>query len=306
MQFSLSMLIAAATFAAGAVGCSAQPLQTQDTVSMSVGDQPIWMLHHAPQEGKPYFHPLAPVGGAVLTDLRPDDHPWHRALWFSWKYIDGVNYWEENRATGQSEGKTRLLTVDRAVDDNGTATITMTLDYAHTAAAPAIVTEQRAITVSAPGKDGVYTIDWTCTFNATTADVLLDRTPLPGEPGGKSWGGYAGLSLRLGEAAAGGTFLNSAGQTDTQAHHQPSEWLLFTAPDGGSALFLDHPTNPTHPSKWYVAPGMPYMSPAILHAQARTLKPGEPFTLSYRLVIAPTKISLKSAQKTWESWAGLH
>ena len=52
------------------------------------------------------------------------------------------------------------------------------------------------IDVSPPQADGAYCLDWTMVFTALT-EVVLDRTPLPSEPGGKVWGGYAGLSARL-------------------------------------------------------------------------------------------------------------
>jgi hypothetical protein len=42
--------------------------------------------------------------GPVLTWLRPPDHPWHHGLWFSWKTVNGLNYWEEYE-NGESEGK---------------------------------------------------------------------------------------------------------------------------------------------------------------------------------------------------------
>ena len=38
---------------------------------------------------------------------------------------------------------------------------------------------------------------WNLSFTATGGDAKLDRTPPPGEPDGKSYGGYAGLSVRL-------------------------------------------------------------------------------------------------------------
>ena len=60
-----------------------------------------------------------------------------------------------------------------------------------------VLTEQRVVEVSAPDAQGVYHLDWTMTFKALDRDVLLDRTPILGEPEGKGYGGYAGLSVRF-------------------------------------------------------------------------------------------------------------
>ncbi len=63
---------------------------------------------------KPYIHPLRTVAGVPLTAFQPSDHVWHRGLWFSWKYINGVNYWEEapkeidGRLLSVSDGRTEV------------------------------------------------------------------------------------------------------------------------------------------------------------------------------------------------------
>ena len=53
----------------------------------------IWQYNFNNRFGKPYFHPVR-VKNSTLTCVSPPDHPWHLGLWFSWKYINGVNYWE--------------------------------------------------------------------------------------------------------------------------------------------------------------------------------------------------------------------
>jgi hypothetical protein len=69
--------------------------------------QPVWQFNFGSNATKPFFHPVALPGGPVLTWDQPGDHPWHRALWFSWKFINGINYWEEDPKTGVSAGRTR-------------------------------------------------------------------------------------------------------------------------------------------------------------------------------------------------------
>src|SRR5688572_27335838 len=80
----------------------------RDATSLAwrVGNDVVWKFSFDPKNGKPFFDPLGPVGGPRLTNFKPEDHPWHYGLWFSWKYINGANYWEENRTTGKAEGLT--------------------------------------------------------------------------------------------------------------------------------------------------------------------------------------------------------
>lgn len=81
--------------------------QTPASLALADGSRVVWQLNFDPREGKPYFHPVTNPAGDVLTALRPADHPWHRGIWWSWKFINGLNYWEENEQ-GISEGLTEL------------------------------------------------------------------------------------------------------------------------------------------------------------------------------------------------------
>ena len=98
---SITLLLAAAALGAGPEGAWKQ---TDHSLALMRGPAIAWQFNYKPEEGKPYFHPITVAGSTVLTDLRPADHPWHRTLWFSWKYINGVLYWEEDQ-DGQSTGR---------------------------------------------------------------------------------------------------------------------------------------------------------------------------------------------------------
>lgn len=248
----------------------------------------VWQYNYDKAEGKPYFHPLSLWGSHPLTDLRPADHRWHRAGWFSWKFINGVNYWEENRQ-GLSVGTTELVDIKVTAEDDYSARFQVDLSY-HPPGKSAVLTERRQIQISAPDEKGQYDIDWSSTFTAGKEDVALGRTPIPGEPRGVAYGGYAGLSLRMAVVTRSWKFLDSKGRTSgKEIHGQSARWLNFGGkdPDGaetGIAIF-DHPTNPRHPSPWYVAPEMPYFSPALLFQEPLTLKVGEELHLAYRILV---------------------
>ena len=175
--------------------------QTDDrSVAWVAGTNVFWRCSFDPARGKPFFHPLAPGGKAALTNFRPADHPWHYALWFSWKYIkhdDGrpVNYWEENSA-GHAQGKTQWAPPAIETRPDGGATIRLNLRYVHPSG-EIDMTELRELRVSAPAADGGFFIDWLARFMAGDKDLVLDRTPMPVEPGGAVNGGYAGLSARM-------------------------------------------------------------------------------------------------------------
>jgi len=263
---------------------------TDSSLALLNHERIVWQLNFNKKEGKPCFHPVGLIDGTELTWLRPADHRWHRALWFSWKYINGLNYWEEDPKTGLSEGRTDVVDVKLAPGDDYSARIVMSVSY-HPPDKPAVLIESRFITVSAPDDSGQYHIDWLSGFTAGRKDVVLDRTPIPGEEGGKGYGGYAGLSVRMAKTTRGWQFVDSEWRKDKEAHGKKARWVDFSGEIGGDKAagitIFDHPDNLRHPSPWYVEKGMPYFSPAVLFDKAYTLAAGKSLTLRYRILIHP-------------------
>ena len=262
----------------------------------------LWTYHHDPAEGKPYFHPLNTNSGDRLSELRPKDHPWHRGLWFSWKYINGVNYWEEDRETGQSDGRTRLLSTERDFNDKQQVTIHQRLEYAPGEAAAAVLGESRTLVITPPNASGDYVIDWASEFRALH-DVDLGRTPIIGESGGKSYGGYAGLSIRLSKSDVGGAFLGPDAKVDPQGiQNFYSKWMIWNTAENESVLMMDHPDNLRAPTKWYLAPTMPYFSPAVLFDAPHGMAKGETLLLRYRVVVSAEKMTVDQAASLFREW----
>jgi hypothetical protein len=284
--------------------------QTDSSLALLNRGRIVWQFNFDKKQGKPYFHPVCLTDGTELTWHRPPDHPWHYGLWFSWKYINGLNYWEEDPKTGLSQGLTEIKSVKVTAHDDYSAQIAMQLSY-HPPEAPVVLTEDRRIDVSAPDKNGRYRIDWNSRFTAGATDVLLDRTPITGEKDGQSWGGYAGLSIRIAKDVTDWRLIDSEGRKDLQAHGQKSRWMNFSGRAAGSKDFsiaiFDHPDNLRHPSPGFVImdPKVPfgYFSPALLFDKPYTLPAGKSFSLKYRVLICPGKTDKNILEAEWKSFA---
>jgi len=267
----------------------------------------VWQLNFDRKLGKPYFHPLSLADGTELTWDSPPDHPWHHGLWFSWKHINGLNYWEEDRTTGQSQGRNELVDVKVVTHDDYSALIEMAISF-HPPGKTPVLTEKRALEVSAPDEQGQYHIDWGSTFTSGDQDVVFDRTPIPGEPEGKAWGGYAGLSVRIAKDISNWQVIDSEGRKGMEAHGKNARWMDFAGqtPDGkaaGIAIF-DHPKNLKHPVPWYVSVDTKtpfgYFSPAILFNKPYTLKAGKSFQLRYRVLNHPDRMNRSLLEAEWK------
>lgn len=260
--------------------------ESDSSVALLAGDVTLWRYHIGRELQKPYFHPVT-AGDQVLTWNRPPDHVWHHGLWFSWKYINGVNYWEPNSTTGRPDGRTEWKRPEIEIRDDHSARILMELTYSAAKDGKPVLAEQRLIDVATPTNDGQLTIDWSSRFTAL-ADATLDRTPVVGQ----SWGGYAGLSVRfagnLKDRAATG--VQGALEFDTSDRYRGRSsavdynGMIDGVPVG--MAFLDHSTNPRHPTKWYLvrSPAMSYINAALLHDDPIDMQKGETMTLRYRLI----------------------
>lgn len=251
----------------------------------------VWRFAYGPDRAKPCFHPLALPGGRTLTLDAPADHSWHHGLWFSWKLIDGVNYWEP-AADGRPAGRSSWTVQSLDGRPDGSARLELALEYGPRES-PAVLRETRVIDVHAPAADGSFAIDWDARF-LTLADCVLDRTPPPGEPKGQVNGGYAGLALRLVNlvdrdacSTAGPATWNTSDRARAVAAAFEYGGLLDGEPCG--VAVLDHPSNPRAPTAWYAvrSTAMSFFCAAWLVPGVKRLTTGEEFRLRYRVVVHP-------------------
>jgi hypothetical protein len=256
------------------------------------GDKTVWRFNADTSDAsKPYFDPLCAVDGPSLTLPKPEDHPWHLGLWFSWKYINGVNYWETDR-DGRAQGETCWETPKRELNRDGSARIVFELGYRpRNGKGLTLLRERREIVISAPANDGSYMLDWTQQFTAQE-DAVLDRTPVPGEKNAADWGGYAGLAIRfsneLKEVKTVTTKPDSirnrkSGVSDIYGATAAEQNGTIDGQDYGIAI-LSHPDTPRN-SDWYVitVKDFTYLNPATLLRSKYVLDKGKTLTLRHRI-----------------------
>jgi type 1 glutamine amidotransferase len=284
--------------------------QTDTSLTLNNHKDIVWRYNYNSRLGKPYFHPMA-VNHSDMTCVSPPDHPWHLGLWFSWKFINGVNYWEylgdfKSPETGfRSEGITEIVRKKIVVNPDFSSDIRMEFNY-HPINEKPVLAEERNLHISSPFPDGSYYIDEQHLFRSLSDSVVLDRTPISGEPGGQSWGGYAGLSIRFNQDYTAPQIINS---TDS-ANCPKCPWLYMgfnslTGEKTGMAV-LRHPQFTTSSTSWYVIsdPKIPfyYYSPAILFDGKIVLKIGETLRLKYRVWMLSGAVTKDKLQKKYNQY----
>ena len=267
--------------------------------------------------------------GAVLTDLRPDDHLWHRGLRFAWKNINGVEgywTWPEGKELWPDKemGHTDVTAVNVTANDDFSARFELQVSY-HAPGGTPDVTEKRVVEVSAPDRDGNYCIGWKGVFTAGPKGAVLDRTPILGEEDGKWFGGYAGLQFRVAahDRFSAWTITNSEGvyvtsnaksiTTETRKmleplHGKPARWVDLTLDmaDGktGGVTIMDHPGNLRHPCPWHIA-AMPHeFHHAPLFNGPYTLEAEKKLPFQFRILIHTGPLQETETGRKWKEFVG--
>lgn len=263
--------------------------ETDTTFTLLNHKEIVWQFNYNNRFQRPYFHPLT-VNNTMITCVSPPDHPWHLGMWFCWKYINKLNYWEyltENRSakTGyKSEGTTEIMEKKIVRNPDFTSDIRLRINY-HPLKGVTVLSEERNYHVTVPDKDGSYMIEENHLFQALADSVVLDRTPPARIASGRISGGYAGLSIRFNQDFTSPVLRSSSDSAEcAKCNWHYYGFKSLTGRQVGIVIEQDPQYIPSSCS-WYVIndPKIPfyYYSPAVLFDHRVILKKGEILRLKY-------------------------
>ncbi len=262
--------------------------KTKTGVRMLRDGRLLWNFEIDNPECRPFFHPLNLPSGRPLTDVRPKDHIWHLGYWFSWKYLNGVNYWEpgDKELKGvQPEGRTRV--VKKSISTDGLDCIVeLQLDYAPRTSGKTVLKESRKVTIDPPDPKGGYTVTTRHEFTAVE-DVTIDRTPPHGSTASGKWGGgYAGATLRLApeQAAAFAVRGFAGGVSSADVTGKETKYVDFTDPSTGEGVTFTQLVAPAS-GKFYVWKDRRMVNPSPVYDAPIKLKAGEKLSLAYKIAV---------------------
>ncbi|HWS34345.1 MAG TPA: PmoA family protein [Actinoplanes sp.] len=224
---------------------------------------------------RPYLHPIRTLGGTVVTDEYPRDHPWHLGVSVTMQDVDGVNVWG-GRTYVRDEGYIwrddhgRVLSDILEPADGGFTEALRWVDGSDTT----ILTERRSVTAR-PATHG-----WELLFRYELAapgesEVTVGSPATNGRTGGAGYGGFFWRAT-AGEAEA---FVPSGGDP----HGSTDPWLALTVGDAYTLVFRGI----AGADRWFARTG-DYNGVCAAHAweDLLTIKPGTPLTRDISVLIA--------------------
>lgn len=261
------------------------------SVTVRDGDEVLFAYRYGDVDLFPYCHPVHLPGEHPVTMIRPGDHPWHYGIYFAWKYINGLNAWDQE-GSGHPWATTRNLSL--VIEDPGPDRVRLTNEIEWIQpGGEALMRDERRIAYTQSDDGTERWIDWELEFTPLV-DLHLDRHV--------EWGGYAGMTVRFVRTVEP-ELLNSQGETTwPEAHRYRASWTDYTWwLDGisdlhnfqhwGGLTLMDHPTNLRHPTPWltWTEKYMQGLNASILRDEPLDLKRGETLRLAYRHFIHPGK-----------------
>lgn len=261
---------------------SAKPVvrTTIDGVECVEGEKTVWKFNIANRENKPFVHPLCLPDGRCVTDARPKDHPWHLGLWFCWKYINGLNYWEPRNPPYSNlfpAGMT-VLKDFKIVPKGGACEVTLSMWYGpRTEPGNVLLEEERKVCFSEPDEKGAYKIRSTHVFTAKDKVNLDARRPVA----------YGGFSLRMAKMMRGFEIHGIGGEPDAKKNiGGPKDMtaVRYVDPKNGHGIEMKM-LAPLDAERIYTWSDHCFVNPMPIYERAKELSPGDTFTLDYEVSV---------------------
>ncbi len=264
-----------------------------EKVVFLAGGQPLFDYQYGRDLPKPFIHPIRTTSGAVVSMSSPPDHLHHRGLMLGWTDIQGHDFWSEPKVTPGPHGRIVHQRFERI--DAGSGGLTAVNHW---------MTEERLLlverrTLKAHEPEGqLVSFDWISEFTAPAGDIDLTAAKA----------GYGALGLRFPHSMDGGDVLNSRGtKTIAEANGEAAEWCAYTGrlEDGGrgGVAMLGHPSNPRHPSPFFVMnTPFGYLNAAPTFRDPLRVKKGGIVRLAYRIAVFmgdADAAALSAAARQW-------
>ncbi len=245
-----------------------------------------------------FFHPFNTPAGTPVTGLRPEDHLYHRGVFFAWFEMLGdvpADFW----GWGEHAPVEDRVIVSRAIpevsaSDTGAS---FTAENEWNAGGEVMVNER--LSAHAWTEDGAHVLDLEYTV-VPTQDITLPQRAFSGFCfRTRIDGGFQPFSPE------GPVDRDLPSHVDPDSNWPPQPWYAYTIDIDGvdqpaGAAVVDHPDNPE--SLWHNQMAIGMLNPVIMALDDVELPAGEPFVLRYHAVTFDGEVPEDLLNRLAEDW----
>jgi len=278
-----------------------------DSIELHHNDKLLFRYTYAPtfdpwESRKPFMHPIITLAGNEITCYRPHDHVWHKGLQMTMAHLSGQNFWggfsyvrNEGYKKLDNIGRMEHLAWDEITCTDGEQSAIPAVSLRHqlqwiTQSKEKWIHEHRQIQLAELNeKEGYYSLDWQMRLKNISSQARKFGSPTTE---GRVNAGYGGLFWRGPRSFTNGQLLAANGIEGPDTMGKSSPWCAFVGTHDGTAdqstiLFLDRPTNPNYPNKWFArTKEFACMAFSFSFDQEVHLDPNKELTLNYRTLFA--------------------
>jgi hypothetical protein len=256
----------------------------------------LWRYVYAPETPRnearrPYAHPVCSLAGDVLTNFRPNDHPWHHALSLTLTSVDGVNFWggPSYRAEGgyqwrEDHGEQRHRSWESVTAER----LEETVDWCEAKTGVGLLRERRLFQTTIVN-DAAWSLRWTSELaNVSGRELTLGNYHASGGLAGSH---YTGLQFRgarelldeHGDAAIG-ISADGGRAGEAAVHGAPARWMEWACQhDGSLRRTRIRFENLGGPLAWFVRAKNPVAAFAFHRDRIQSLNAGGTLRLDHLL-----------------------
>lgn len=303
----------------------AQPLQlkqTEATIAVSQGDQPILVYNKrsppVPEGMDPiyrrsaFLHPVNTPQGLTVTETFPADHPHQHGIFTAWvkASFDGreVDFWNLAGGTGRVLHD-RVISTFASMDAAG-----FEVDLIHRLeSTPTVDVLRERWKVTVYPTDGSYRC-----FDLETRQKAVTDTPLLVHEyhyGGLALRGPTRWLLPSDRAARGelvqdleaSSFVNNHGSDRISGNHERARWVAMTGTVEGrpaTISVLCHRNNFRAPQPARLHPTKPYFCFAPCVDGPFEIDRDHPYRARYRYLVTDAPPDAEWLDKAWDKWCG--
>jgi len=265
--------------------CTSESLQVsienmpeESRIDVTVGGESFTSFMYDSGFEKPFIFPVVAANGTIVSrgfpiDSREGetvDHPHHTGLWFSYGYVNGIDYWGNSKAIPDSlksrYGTIRLKSIEESGVEAGKGIIRVKQEWIDPEGD--IPLEEEVTYIFAAGEDYRY-IDRITTLTTTLPEVSFSDTkegafairvakflrfPSDSPQIFVDEDGDASDTPVVNNDGVNGNYVSSEGVEGGTVWGTRARWMnLFGPVDGDtvSVVIMDHPSNLNYPTYWH-------------------------------------------------------
>ena len=244
---------------------------------------------------RPYLHPVRTLGGILVTDVQPADHPWHLGISVALQDVEGWNFWGgrtylrgQGYAWREDHGRIEHAGFEQFDEDGFTESLHWLGPHGEL-----VLAERRQVNARLADRGWELQLV-TILTNATDRPVRLGSPATNGREGA----GYGGLFWRLPPARTPHVY-TAVAAGEHAVHGCTAQWLAWADRTAGFTLVFSGTNQATRDDPWFVrVEDYPGVGSQLAARDPLTLPPGGSAARGLRTLLADGTLDNGAAQ-TW-------